>query len=351
MIRTVLEGHPDTLNFILDTGSGGVSLDSTTCLRLHIVPTPTDRFIVGIGGSRKVKFIYNQTLSVGGVAIDSLNLHVSDYGILSSVYGGRIDGILGYSFFSRYIVKIDYDSNLIAVYTKGYMKYPRRGFALNPNIVNIPVAAARIREENTRDCHFFFDTGAGLCLLLSSDFTRDSAMYGIDKKMFPTQAQGLGGKANMKITTTKEFRLGPYRFRHVPTHIFDDEYNITSYPYLSGLIGNDLLRRFNVILNYSKRILYLTPNTHFRERFDYSYTGLSLYWTEGEIRVGDVMTGSPADLAGFKVDDLVISVNNNMSQNLQVYKSMMQNAGNKIKFLVRRREGLIELNMKIKSIR
>jgi C-terminal processing protease CtpA/Prc len=63
------------------------------------------------------------------------------------------------------------------------------------------------------------------------------------------------------------------------------------------------------------------------------------------------MKGSPADLAGFKVDDLVISVNNNMSQNLQVYKSMMQNAGSKIKFLVGRPEGLVELNMKIKSIR
>ena len=47
---------------------------------------------------------------MGGLTIDSLDFHVNDYDILSSVYGDRIDGIIGYSFFSRYIVKIDYDS-------------------------------------------------------------------------------------------------------------------------------------------------------------------------------------------------------------------------------------------------
>jgi C-terminal processing protease CtpA/Prc len=160
----------------------------------------------------------------------------------------------------------------------------------------------------------------------------------------------MGGKANMMITTMKEFRFGPYRFRNVPTHIFDDVYNITSYPYLAGLIGNDVLRRFNIILNYDKRTFYLTPNTHFRDPFDYSYTGLGLYWTDGQIRVGDVMKDSPADLAGFRVDDVVIGMNNNLSQNLQLYKSMMQNVGDKIKFLISRPEGLLEINLKVKSI-
>ena len=350
VIKVRLEGYPDTLNFILDTGSGGISLDSTTCIRLNIVPTPSDKYIIGIGGIRKVKFIKDQTLHIGSVDVDSLNLHVSDYEVLSSVYGDRIDGIIGYSFFSKYIVKIDYDSSLVSIYTRGNIKYPRGGFYLKPAIVNIPIESGYIRDVKESHCRFYFDTGAGLCLLLSSDFTSDSAIFRSDKKMFPTQAQGMGGKANMKITTMKEFRFGPYRFRNVPTHIFEDQYNITSYPYLAGLIGNDVLRRFNIILNYDKKTFYLTPNTHFRDPFDYSYSGLGLYWTDGQIRVGDVMKSSPADLAGFKVDDVVIGLNNNMSQNLQLYKSMMQNVGDKIKFLISRPEGLMELSMKIKSI-
>jgi C-terminal processing protease CtpA/Prc len=62
------------------------------------------------------------------------------------------------------------------------------------------------------------------------------------------------------------------------------------------------------------------------------------------------MKDSPAEKAGFKVDDVVVGVNDNMTQNLQLYKSMLQNTGDKVKILVRRPTGTLELNMKVKSI-
>ncbi len=161
VIKVRLEGYPDTLNFILDTGSGGISLDSTTCLKLNIVPVPSDKLIIGIGGIRKVRFVYNQTLYIGGVQIDSLNFHVSDYNILSSVYGDHIDGIIGYSFFSKYIVKIDYDSNLVSIFTRGSIKYPRGGFLIRPSLISLPVESATLRDERPINCRFYFDTGAG----------------------------------------------------------------------------------------------------------------------------------------------------------------------------------------------
>ena len=351
VIKAILVGYPDTLNFIMDTGSGGISLDSTTCIRLNIIPVLTNKLIMGIGGVRQLRYVNNQSLILGEMRVDSLNFHVSDYDILSSVYGDRIDGIIGYSFFSRYIVKIDYDSNQMYVYSKGNFKYPKGGLMLKPAVINLPVQSASIRDIREVTARFYFDTGAGLCLLLNSDFIRDSSILNLEKKPLPTQAQGMGGKANMQVTTMKEFRIGPYRFRNIPTHIFDDEFNVTSYPYLAGLIGNDVLRRFNIILNYDKKIFYLTPNTHFRDPFDYSYTGLGLYWIEGEIRVGDVMKDSPAEKAGFKVDDIVVGVNDNLSQNLQLYKSILQNTGDRVKVLVNRPPtGMLELNMKVKSI-
>ncbi len=350
VIRAQLVGFPDTLNFIMDTGSGGISLDSTTCIRLNILPVLTDKLIMGIGGVRQLRYVNNRSLIMGSLRIDSLNFHVSDYDILSSVYGDRIDGIIGYSFFTRYIVKIDYDSSQMYVYSNGTMKYPKGGFILKPSVMNLPVQGAMLRDTREVSSRFYFDTGAGLCLLLNSEFIRDSAILNQDKKPLPTQAQGMGGKANMQLTTMKEFKIGPYRFRNIPVHIFDDEFNVTSYPYLAGLIGNDVLRRFNIILNYDKRLFYLTPNSHFRDPFDYSYTGLGLYWIEGQIRVGDVMKDSPADKAGFKVDDVIIAVNDNMSQNLQLYKSLLQNTGDRVKILVSRTGGMQELNIKVKSI-
>jgi len=350
VVRAQLGNYPDSLNFILDTGSGGISLDSATCVRLKIEPEVSDKTIRGIAGIRQVKFIYNKSLHIGGIKVDSLNFHVSDYDILSSVYGGAIDGIIGYSFFSRYILKIDYDSNKVYLFSKGYMKFPRGGFLFKPALINLPIQTARLRDATDINARFYFDTGAGLCLLLSSDFVADSVLLNSKKKPLPTQAQGLGGKADMQLTTIKELRLGPYKFRNVPTFIFDDEYNVTSYPYLGGLIGNDILRRFNVYLNYDRREFYLIPNSHYRDPFDYSYTGMGLYWIDGQIRVGDVMKDSPAEKAGFKVDDIVIAVDNNFSMSLQVYKSLMQNVGEKVRIIVKRPTGLVELSLRVKSI-
>jgi hypothetical protein len=151
-----------------------------------------------------------------------------------------------------------------------------------------------------------------------------------------TQAEGLGGKMSMRLTTVRELRLGPYKFRNVPTFLFDDEYNVTSYPFLGGLIGNDLLRRFNVILNYRKREIHITPNRAYNEPFDYAYTGLGVYYVGGRVIIEDVVPGSPGEEAGFKPGDVILGVGNNYSNNILVYKSLMQNLGEKLRFVVMR---------------
>jgi hypothetical protein len=350
LLKGRLGDFPDSLNFILDTGSGGISLDSATCDRLKLVPEPSDKTILGIAGIRQVKFIYNQTLHLPGLAVDSLNFHVNDYDILSSVYGDKVDGIIGYSFFSRYIVKVDYDSSKVFVYSRGSFKYPKGGHLLKPIIASLPIQYAKVSDAEEVAARFYFDTGAGLCALFSTDFINDSSLLDPHKKTYLTQAEGLGGKANMRLTVVKELKLGPYRFRKVPVYLFDDEYNVTSYPNLGGLLGNDILRRFNVILNYERREIYLLPNSHYRDLFDYSYTGLSIYWVDGEVRVGDVMKDSPAEKSGFKVDDVVLAIDGNFSKNIQVYKNMLQNTGEKIKIIVKRGGQLEQLSLRVKSI-
>jgi hypothetical protein len=351
VLKAKLNDIPDSLNFILDTGSGGISLDSLTCVTYNLKVVPSDRTIRGIAGIRQVNFSNNNTLHLPGLKVDSLNFHINDYEILSSVYGEHVDGIIGYSFFSRYIVKINYDSSRISVYTQGSMKYPKGGHLLKPLLVSLPIQTAKVRDAGPETtARFYFDIGAGLCLLLSSDFVTDSLKFGPKKRMRNTQAEGVGGKAEMKVTTIREFRIGPYRFRKVPIYVFDDEYNVTSYPYLGGLIGNDLLRRFNLIINYQRRDIYMMPNKHFREPFDYAYTGFSFYDMNGIIVITDIMKGSPAEKAGFQVDDIIVAINTNFSNNVQQYKNMLQNTGETFRILINRGGELKIVNLKVKSI-
>jgi PDZ domain/Aspartyl protease len=351
IVRARLGDFPDSLNFVLDTGSGGISLDSTTCVRLKLHPQLSDRTILGIAGIREVKFLYNQTLHLPGLRVDSLNFHVSDYDILTSVYGEKIDGIIGYSFLSRYIIEINYDSLRVSVYSQGSFRYPRSAYQLRPVIPSLPIIYAETEDARKIFARYFFDTGAGLCALFSNDYISDSSLLNRKKKFYLTQAQGLGGKATMRLTVMDELKVGPFRFHKVPVYLFDDLYNVTSYPNLCGLIGNDILRRFNVILNYDRRVFCLTPNSHYRDQFDYSYTGMSIYKEENDIRIGDIMEGSPAERAGLKVDDVIVAINNSFNSNIQVYKNLLQNAGDKLKVIVSRNGQLMTFKLLVKSIR
>ena len=350
LLKAQLHALPDTLQFILDSGSGGISLDSATTSQLGLMPQESDKTIRGIGGVRKVGFLYNKSLLFPGLRVDSLNFHVNNYEILSAVYGERIDGIIGYSVLNRYIIKVDYDSLYLEFWSKGALKYPRGGFILKPIISTLPVNFVRVRDDATFDARFLFDIGAGLNLMLSTDFVNDSAILKKSRKKYLKAAQGVGGKVDMYITVIKEVKLGPYKFKNVPIYIFDDEFNITSYPYLGGILGNDLLRRFNLILNYEKREFHLLPNSHYNEAFDYSYTGIELYFLDGHVVIGDVAKGSPAALAGLQEGDVVIAINKNYVQSIQLFKTTLQNAFGKVKILIFRNGQLLEIEFKIKNI-
>lgn len=350
LLKAQFASFTDSLNFILDTGSGGISLDSTTAAYFGLKPEPSNRTIRGIAGIRQVSFLNNQKLRFPGLEIDSLNFHVNNYDILTAVYGERIDGIIGYSIFSRYIVKINYDSSFVEFWSKGSLKYPRGGYLLKPFISTLPVNSMKVRDAEESTTRFLFDLGAGLNLLLTSDFVEDSALLDKKRRFYTKEAEGLGGKIDMKLTVIKEARLGPYRFKNVPVYIFDDTYNITSYPYLGGILGSDLLRRFNLILNYEKRDFYLIPNSHFNEPFDYIYSGVELYYIDGAIIIGDVAEGSPAETAGLLEGDVVVAVNKDFSQNLQHYKASLQRSVGKAKIIVSRDGELKEFEFKVKSI-
>lgn len=351
LLKAKVNNYPDSLNFVLDTGSGGISLDSNTVAEFKIPVVESGKTIKGIGGIRKVSFLYNAVLKLPGLEVDRLNFHVNDYSLLTSVYGIKIDGIIGYSFFSKFIVNINYDSLLIKVFSIGEYKYPSGGHILNPMFTALPIQTMRFTDKKKFYNRFYLDTGAGLNFLLSEQYVVDSNVLKKRKKEpLLTQAEGVGGRTNMRITIVDEVKLGPYRFRKVPTYLFKDENNITNYPYLGGLIGNDLLRRFNATFNYVKQEVHIIPNSHYRDDFDYAYHGLSLYYIDNQIVVDDVIPGSPADKAGFIKDDVILALNNDISNNIQVYKIMMQEIGVKMNFVILRNGKALQLSMKPISI-
>ncbi len=350
IIQALLSNKPDTLNFILDTGSGGISLDSTTCASLGLVPKRSDTLVTGMGNAHRAQFVYDQQLRLPGLTVDSLDFHVNNYEVLTSVYGEKIDGIIGYSFLRKFIVKINFDSLQIEVLNPGQIKYPRQGTLLRPAFTSLPIQNLHIKDGRKIDFNFYFDTGAGLCFLMSEAFAADSAVLGRKRKLITTQAEGMGGKLQMRLTVVKMVQVGNYKFRNVPTYIFRDDFNVTSYPYVGGLLGNDLLRRFNLVVNYPNREIHLVPNGHYYDAFDYAYTGMATYFVDGKIMVEDVVPGSPAEKAGLKINDILVGVGANFSNNIMQYKTVLQNANQRISIIVRRNGELVQLYITPDSI-
>ena len=338
--RVKMNDFPDSLSFIFDTGCGGASLDSGTCDHFKLTPQLSPFYIRGIAGKYQQRLLQGMSLSIGGLTLDSLTMQVNDYDILSTVYGEKIDGIIGYSFFSRYLVWVNYDSSLMDVYTKGPVRYPKGGFLLRPRLFGLPMLEGKVADARDINSRFYFDTGAGLCLLFSSEFTTDSAVFAPRrKKPVPAQGAGLGGKTDMQLTILRSFSLGPFHFRQIPTYIFDDSYDVTSYPQLGGLIGNDLLRRFNLIVNYPRSEIYIIPNSSYHAPFDYSYSGVNIGLIDGQVMITDVMRGSPGDLAGLREGDMILEIDGNTHQDVQTYQNLLKTIGPKVKVRVRRRDG------------
>ncbi len=336
VIEAKLNNISETLNFLLDTGSGGISLDSATCAEFNILSRITDTLVSGIGGTRNVAYVFNQTLTTGKLKTEHLNFYVNDYSLLSSVYGEKIDGIIGFGLLSRYIFDINFDSSFIKIYSPGKFKYENGGTMLYPTFSRLMAHSIGIKDKLKLSSNVYFDSGAGLCLLLTENFLRDNKILLPRRKPVVTEVQGLNGKKKMRLTVVKRLQIGPYVFRNVPTNLYDDEENVTSYPYTAGLLGNDILRRFNLTLNYPSKEIHLKPNASFDDPFDYAYTGMTLYNYNNKIIIDDIVSKSPAEKAGLKNGDEVICVSNDCTGKIQAYENLLQKARENIKMIISR---------------
>ena len=94
----------------------------------------------------------------------------------------------------------------------------------------------------------------------------------------------------------------------------------------------------------------MLPNSHFRDEFDYSYTGMNMFYVDGKIITDDVIKGSPAFNSGLKQGDVIIAVNTNFSNDIVTYKNLMQVVGEKITLIVSRDGAPLVLSFRVGRI-
>ena len=209
IIPMVIDSVSDTLNFIFDTGNSSVTMDSSTAVELHFKTENPNRTYKGVGGTVPAIISRNHRLKIENHVFSNQNIYIHDYDILSTYIGLKIHGVLGLEFIKNYVIEINYDSNKVFFYQPKNYIFPKKWETLNLSFKPLTHIPVQLKEKKIKKASsLIFDTGAGLDLILSSEFVKEANFYDSNKKIIKTTGEGLGGKIDMNLTTTRRLQLG-----------------------------------------------------------------------------------------------------------------------------------------------
>jgi hypothetical protein len=341
----------DTLNLILDTGIGMTLLTDPAAAAAANMQYVRTVQIVGVGDGNPLEALVaiNNQITLPGleatgqsvVALSEDVLHLSNY------VGMPIHGVLGFSLFQRYPVKIDFNKKLITFYKPGTYKHRGKGEKI-PIIIEDAKpyldATAVWADNEAVPIRVILDTGAGHALSL--DMATHEQIRLPDKIIRAQLGRGLNGVVMGSLGRIHKVQIGKYELEDVITSFPDTTSlaaQIAKRVNRHGNIGCELLRRFDVVFNYSEQYIVLKPNRRsFKASFERDMSGLDLRAKGDNFQqyiIDRVEEGSPAKLAGLEEGDEIVSVNGLMSHELtlsEIFKMLQRKEGKEIRMIVRR---------------
>lgn len=281
--------------------------------------------------------------------------------LLREKLGTEINGIVGGSYFSNLVVKINYRKRVItfshpAKFKKPsldkYYKYPINIVGNKPYIKgDVAIASEVIHQLN-----LLLDTGAALPFLIHTN--TDTTLTLPERIMVGNVGFGLSGAIFGYRGKSKRFQLGEVFFNEIVTSFQDLVLqNMKKRPNLirNGIIGNTLLSRFMVIIDYTNQELYLRPTRKYNQDFSFDKSGITLFAVGPDLNqyyVVATIEGSPADLAGVLPGDLIIKVGRKRTKKLslnRITERFSKKEGKLIKLTLLRDDQEIKTSFRLKE--
>lgn len=230
-------------------------------------------------------------------------------------FSSTISGIIGASFFSNMMVEIDYRRQVLTLYPYG-VQPKLKGFMELPVNFNghKPVMTSLIKinqDDDTTTAKLLIDTGCSIPLLLLENI--DTKFHLPSKTVNGQIGIGLGGDLNGWIGLTSFMQIENYTFRNLVTKFQDTDSMSLAKPNTlrDGLIGNEILNRFTLLIDNINKKLYLKPNKNISNPIKYDKSGLTLFASGknlDDFYVKHVIPGSPAYIAGIKPEDKLLRI-------------------------------------------
>jgi len=324
------------MNFVLDTGiSKTIITELTGVDSVHLNYTH-EVTLAGLGdgepgtayaSTANEIFIPHPSRGAEGIKDIGHDIYLlsKDHFSLSKQLGIQINGLIGFDFFNAFIIEVNYNRKEITfhrpetfVKTRRFRKYQEIPIEIIGN--KSFIEATVIQKENSPvPVKLMIDTGASLAAWLAV-FTNQQ--LSIPEKTIPALlGQGLSGPISGKNGRIMTLKVGDFEFNN-PVVSFPDSssvYGIMEKKLRNGSLGNDILRRFNIVINYHDKVLLLKPNSDYTDPFSYNLSGMEVekpFVNLPVYTVFEVTKDSPADLAGVKINDQIDIINHLNSSTL-----------------------------------
>jgi hypothetical protein len=268
ILKTRIKGR--AINLQLDSGASAIAIDSGVIGALGIPKIGTSK------GTMAGTYSLSQAI-VPELQLGDLSLHnVAVYAIPFTEFADEhtpVAGLIGFDFLDTAVFKIDYVKGTVTALDPATFAAPSGAFeqavALDDSV---PMLSATI--GNAIGKTFILDTGADRSAIYSSfRLAHPGAVVdrGLGTRLrdafpFETQFYGVGGQVAYHPVQVQPFTFGGVTFS---SWLFDATYDAASFEGEDedGLIGQDVLRYFDVYLDYPHSRIYFVPNSRYTDRF------------------------------------------------------------------------------------
>jgi len=366
MVVSVVFNGIFPLKFIFDTGAENTILtqrEITDLLRINY----QRRFTVYGSDMSTELYAYLANgiqLKIGNQLLltdRSILVLEEDYFRFAEYAGIEVQGILGADILRRFVVQINYQRKTITLHDPNHFDPPR-----SDRFLSYPIEYKRYKpymriptglpDNRVRSLKYLIDTGASLSMLLHAN--TDSMLTLPGKVITSNIGMGLGGFLQGYAGRIPWIQIEDYRIEQIVTYFQDVDPDIDSaiLNQRNGIIGNQLLERFVVILDYPREKIYLAPTERYNQRFLFDRSGLNLAATGVNLRtfvIVSVTPGSPAAEAGLLPGDEIRGINGigyGLIDLEGLLRKLRAKPGRLVKLKIRRNDKIMRMQFRLRDL-
>ncbi len=260
VIKAVLNNQ-DTVDLMLHTASSDVTITEAAFVKLKTIKFGgTADSVKSWGGANNASdFSKNNSLKIGNRSWREITVWKDQNS------GQETDGKFGLNLFENKVVSVDFNKSRLAITTQlpGEVKdYERFQLVVRGDELFIKALCQTKNGFYTND--FLLHSGYGGDILLDDKFVSDTK---IDQQITITGEKKLQDAYGNVLTTKKGslplFKIGKQQLADVPVGFFTGAIGQQK----MSIIGGDILKRFNWIIDAKREFIYFKPNHLFKSRF------------------------------------------------------------------------------------